>query len=46
MRSLIGRAGAEPLAQLIAVADTDKVARLRLLRALRDPESGHTRSHT
>ncbi len=29
-------AGTEPLAQLIAIADTDKVARLRLLRALRD----------
>ena len=36
LRSLVGRAGTEPLAQLIAIADTDKVARLRLLRALRD----------
>ena len=36
--SLVGRPGSEPLAQLIAIADTDKVARLRLLRALRDLE--------
>jgi hypothetical protein len=35
LRSLVGRPGSEPLAQLIAIADTDKVARLRLLRALR-----------
>jgi hypothetical protein len=36
LRSLMGRAGTEPLAQLIAISDTDKVARLRLLRAIRD----------
>ena len=29
-------AGTEPLAQLIAIADTDRIARLRLLRAIRD----------
>ena len=40
LRSLVGRSGTEPLAQLIAIADTDKVARLRLLRAIRDLESG------
>ena len=28
-RSLVGRSAAEPLAQLIAIAETDKVARLR-----------------
>jgi hypothetical protein len=38
-RSLVGRSAAEPLVQLIALADTDKVVRLRLLRAIRDP--GH-----
>jgi hypothetical protein len=37
LRSLVGRPELEPLAQLIAIADTDKVARLRLLRTLRDP---------
>lgn len=36
LRSLIGRPGAEPLGQLIAIADTDEVARLRVLRAIRD----------
>jgi hypothetical protein len=36
LRSLVGRAGTEPLAQLIAIADAAKVARLRLLRAIRD----------
>jgi hypothetical protein len=36
LRSLVGRPDAEPLAQLIAIADTDMVARLRLLRAIRD----------
>ncbi len=36
LRSIVGQPEAEPLAQLIAIADTDKVARLRLLRALRD----------
>ncbi len=40
---LDGRPRAEPLAQLIAIADTDKVARLRLLRALRDLTPGQTR---
>ncbi len=30
----------EPLAQLVAIADMDKVARLRLLRGLRDVEGG------
>jgi hypothetical protein len=34
--SLVGRAHFEPLAQLIAMADSDEVARLRLLRAIRD----------
>jgi len=36
LRSLLAHPGTEPLARLIAIADTDKVARLRLLRALRD----------
>jgi len=36
LRSLVGRRHLEPLAQLIAIADTDEVARLRLLRTLRD----------
>ena len=36
LRALVGRRGTEPVAQLIAIADTDKVARLRLLRAIRD----------
>ena len=36
MRVLVGRRGTEALAQLIAIADTDTVARLRLLRAIRD----------
>jgi hypothetical protein len=36
LRSLVGRRHLEPLAQLIALADTDNAARLRLLRALRD----------
>jgi hypothetical protein len=35
-RSLVGRSAAEPLAQLIAIADSDKAARLRLLRTVRD----------
>jgi hypothetical protein len=35
-RSLVGRSNLEPLAQLIAIADTDEVARIRLLRALPD----------
>jgi hypothetical protein len=35
-RALIGRPGAEALAQLIAVATADKVAELRMLRAIRD----------
>jgi hypothetical protein len=35
-RSLIGRPDLEPLAQLLAIADTDEGARLRLLRTLRD----------
>jgi hypothetical protein len=39
LRSLVGRRHLEPLAQLIALADTDNVARLRLQRALRDLES-------
>jgi predicted protein tyrosine phosphatase len=33
---LVGRPRAEPIARLIAIADTDTVARLRLLRAIRD----------
>ena len=36
LRSLVGRPGSEPLAQLIAIAETDKVPQLRLLRAMRD----------
>jgi hypothetical protein len=40
LRSLVGRPGVEPLAQLIAIAYTDRVARLRLLRALRDLAGG------
>jgi hypothetical protein len=36
LRMLVGRRGTEPVAQLIAIADTDTVARLRLLRAIRD----------
>lgn len=36
LRLLVGRRDLEPLAQLIAIADTDEVARLRLLRAIRD----------
>jgi hypothetical protein len=36
LHSLVCRRELEPLAQLIAIADTDKAARLRLLRALRD----------
>jgi hypothetical protein len=36
LRSLVGRRHLEPLAQLIAIADTDDVVRLRLLRAIRD----------
>ena len=35
LRSLVGRIDTEPLTQLIAIADTDRVARLRLLRAIR-----------
>jgi hypothetical protein len=38
LRSLVGRPQAEPLTQLIAIADTHKIARLRPLRALRDFE--------
>ncbi len=41
LRVLVGRPGAEPLAQLIAIADTDKVAQLRLLRAIRDLDGGN-----
>ena len=36
LRSLVGRRHLEPLAQLIALADTDNSARLRLLRAIRE----------
>jgi hypothetical protein len=36
LRALVGRPGTEPLARLIAIADTDKVAQLRLQRAIRD----------
>jgi hypothetical protein len=36
LRLLVGRPRVEPIAQLIAIADTDEVARLRLLRAIRD----------
>jgi hypothetical protein len=35
-RALIGRPGTEALAQLIAVATSDKVSELRMLRAIRD----------
>jgi hypothetical protein len=44
LRSWVGRPERADLAQLISISDTDKVARLRLLRALRDlsvtPEQG------
>jgi hypothetical protein len=40
LRSLVARPGTQALAQLIAIADTDKVARLRLLRAIRDLGEG------
>ncbi len=40
LRSLVGRPEDQALAQLVAIADTDKVARLRLLRELRNLESG------
>ena len=36
LRSLVGRVDTEPLCQLLAVAGVDEVARLRLLRAIRD----------
>jgi hypothetical protein len=36
LQALVGRPATEPLAQLIAIADADTVARLRLLRAIRD----------
>ena len=36
LRRLVGYPRVEPIAQLIAIADTDEVARLRLLRAIRD----------
>jgi hypothetical protein len=39
LRSLVGRTELQPLAQLIAIAETDKVVRLRLLRAIRDLEN-------
>lgn len=35
-RALIARPAAADLARLLAMADTDEVVRLRLLRALRD----------
>jgi hypothetical protein len=38
-RSLISRPKLRALAQLLALTDTDRVARLRLLRALRDLEA-------
>jgi hypothetical protein len=51
LRSLVGRRHLVPLAQLIAIADTDKAARLRLLRVttfgtttvgrVRDPRQAH-----
>ena len=40
LRSLVGRPEHEPLAQPIAMADTDKVARVQLLRAIRDVNAG------
>ena len=36
LRSLVGRVGAEPIAQVMAIADSYNVARLRLLRAMGD----------
>jgi hypothetical protein len=36
LRSWVGRPERADLAQLIAMADTDEVVRLRLLRAIRD----------
>lgn len=41
LRSLIGRRHLEPLAHMIAIADTDTSARLRLLRAIRDLDDPH-----
>jgi hypothetical protein len=38
LRRLVARPDAQPLAQLIAIASTDSVVRLRLLRAIRDLE--------
>lgn len=39
LRSLVGRPELGSLAQLIAIADTDKVARLRIFGAIRDVEA-------
>ena len=36
LRAMLARPGLHDLATLIAMADSDKVVRLRLLRALRD----------
>jgi hypothetical protein len=36
LRQMVGRPELADLAQLIAMADTDEVVRLRLLRAIRD----------
>ena len=36
LRAMLARPGLHDLATLIAMADTDEVVRLRLLRALRD----------
>lgn len=36
LRSLVDRADARSAVQLLAIAGTDEVARLRLLRAIRD----------
>ena len=44
-RALVGRPGAEALAQLLAVATDDKVAELRMLRAIRDVIGDTPRRH-
>jgi hypothetical protein len=40
LRSLGGLPGTEPVAQLIVIGGTDKVARLRLLRGIRGRRKG------
>jgi hypothetical protein len=42
LRSIIGRRHLEPLANMIAIVDTDTSARLRLLRAIRTIRTDHS----